>query len=549
MKKVAIVGVEGSGKTVMLAGLGDLYTYPDADGYFLVPKNFGTAAYVAEKIQRMRKGEWPSATAGDEMQGLDWALKRRERGVRRPPETVCEVSFLDFAGEVYRTAFGIGGGDAAVELQKEAEKLKAYVREADDLLVLINLRDVIVNGLGDRRVQEAMWITNSILEAALAEEGGRKAPRAAIVLSQADSYAETIKACGGASGVLEKHLPYVANNYGWLDVFEVNAVDKTVLDDGGNSVPAPDFTTKGLLPILNWIRGEGVSGGGRGATALPGSDFTGGSRLARPSGGVRLSRPSESAEALKAGDVKTISLPGGVEMRMRWCPPGTFTMGSPKSEEGRGHNETLHQVTLTKGFWLGETSVTQRQWTSVMGDNPSTWRGDNLPVETISWDDCQSFIQKVNARLDGAARLPTEAEWEYACRAGTATAYFWGYALNGDRANCDGNYPYGTKQKGPYVGKPTPGGTYGANAWGFLDMHGNVWEWCEDWYDDYCGDVADPTGPDSGSDKVLRGGGWSSSARNCRSAHRGCLDPGNRNFIFGFRLACSEGPHFADVTS
>ncbi len=255
MKKVAIVGVEGSGKTVMLAGLGDLYTYPDEEGYFLAPKNFSTAAYVAEKIERMRKGEWPSATAGDEMQGLDWTLKRREQGARRPPETICEMSFLDFAGEVYRAAFGIGGGDAAVVLQNEAQKLKSYVREADDLLVLINLRDVIVNGLGDRHVQEAMWITNSILEVALADEEGRKAPRAAIALSQADSYADTIKSCGGAKGVLSKFLPHVANNYGWLDVFPVSAVDKTMIDDDGNSVPATDFTAKGLLPIVSWILG------------------------------------------------------------------------------------------------------------------------------------------------------------------------------------------------------------------------------------------------------------------------------------------------------
>ena len=257
MKKVAIVGVEGSGKTVMLAGLGDLYTYPDEDGYFLAPKNFGTAAYVAEKIESMRKGEWPSATAGDEMQGLDWTLKRREPGVRKPAETVCEVSFLDFAGEVYRAAYGIAGGDDA---QKEqAEALKQYVRGADELIVLINLRDVITNGLGDKRVQEAMWITKSILDTALG--GGADAvPRAAIVLSQADSYAETIRACGGARGVLERYLPHVANEYGWLDVFAANAVDKTALDADGNEVPAPDFTTQGLLPIMRWICGEEVGG-------------------------------------------------------------------------------------------------------------------------------------------------------------------------------------------------------------------------------------------------------------------------------------------------
>ena len=159
MKKVAIVGVEGSGKTVMLDGLGDLYTYPDEEGYMLVPKNFSTAAYVAEKIERMRKGEWPSATAGDEMEGLDWTLKRCVPGTRSRPETVCEVSFLDFAGEVYRTAFGIGEGDAS--LAGQAEELKRYVREADDLLVLINLHDVIVHGIRDRRVQEAMILLHS----------------------------------------------------------------------------------------------------------------------------------------------------------------------------------------------------------------------------------------------------------------------------------------------------------------------------------------------------------------------------------------------------
>ncbi len=260
MKKVAIVGVEGSGKTVMLAGLGDLYTYPDENGYFLAPKNFGTAAYVAEKIERMRKGEWPSATAGDEMEGLDWTLKCKRPGVRGRPEIVCEVSFLDFAGEVYRAAYGISnGGDAT--LKEQVDALTQYVRGADDLIVLINLRDVITNGLRDKRVQEAMWITKAILDTALGDDAGTATPRAAIVLSQADSYAETIKAYGGALGVLQRYLPHVANDYDWLEVFAVNAVDKTELDDDGNMVPAVDFTSRGLLPILKWIRSGAVSDG------------------------------------------------------------------------------------------------------------------------------------------------------------------------------------------------------------------------------------------------------------------------------------------------
>ena len=255
MKKVAIVGVEGSGKTVMLAGLGDLYTYPDEEGYFLAPKNFATAAYVSDKIGRMRKGEWPVATAGDEMQGLDWALKRRKPGVKGRPKTVCEVSFLDFAGEVYRAAYGISGARDA-SLSDQVEELKRYVCGADDLIVLINLRDVITNGLRDKRVQEAMWITKSILDTAFGDDDGKDAPHAAIVLSQADSYADTINTHGGALGVLEKYLPHVAAEYGWLDVFTASAVDKTRLDDDGNAVPADDFTAKGLSPIMAWICGE-----------------------------------------------------------------------------------------------------------------------------------------------------------------------------------------------------------------------------------------------------------------------------------------------------
>ncbi|MBQ6011358.1 MAG: VWA domain-containing protein [Kiritimatiellae bacterium] len=284
MKKVAIVGVEGSGKTVMLAGLGDLYTYPDEEGYFLAPKNFGTAAYVAEKIERMRKGEWPVATAGDEVRGLDWTLKRHKEGVEGRPETICEVSFLDFAGEVYRAAYGIsGGGDAS--LREQAEELKRYVCGADELIVLINLRDVILHGFRDTREQEAMWITKSILDTALGDGSGDKSPRAAIVFSQADNYAATINACGSPRGMLKKYLPHVANDYGWLDVFAANAVDKIALDDDGNVVPAADFTTQGLLPIMQWIRGEKV-----GRCDMPdGGCASNGRRLSRPEAPTVLS--------------------------------------------------------------------------------------------------------------------------------------------------------------------------------------------------------------------------------------------------------------------
>ena len=610
MKKVAIVGVEGSGKTVMLA---------------------------------------------------DWTLEWKDPSARRPPEKICEVSFLDFAGEVYRTAFGIGAGESS--LAEQAEELKRYVQDADDLIVLINLRDVIVHGIRDRRVQEAMWITNAIFDVALAEAEGHKAPRSAIVLSQADSYADTIKDCGGALGVLRKYLPHVANRYDWLDVFAASAVDKTELDDDGNVVPSEDFNTKGLVPILTWIRGEKVGGGevpdgGRGATALPGSAIGGRTRLSRPHGSV----------SHQAGDVRMITLPGGAEMEMIWCPPGEFMMGSSTTEGGRCDDEIHHRVTLTKGFWLGKYPVTQAQWKSVMGNYSSLFTGDftltgvpdpfspawfgawiacrcygnrkktlsalsaianhikgragnhikgravldhrdvrngidylrlvtgvllkvepaeqedtaqlkvadnnwwarlrrwlvavvrpNVatektenyfsvfigndasPVGNISWDNCQEFIQKVNAQLNCGARLPTEAEWEYACRAGTKTAYFWGDQLNGDKANCDGNYPLGTEVKGPYVKGLSPVGQYPANPWGLYDMHGNIWEWCSDWYGDYPSrEVTDPTGPVSGEDRVLRGGSWFNLAQNCRSANRDRLASCDSDNNIGFRLCCSD---------
>ena len=247
------------------------------------------------------------------------------------------------------------------------------------------------------------------------------------------------------------------------------------------------------------------------------------------------------------GDRKTLRLPGGETMTMIYVAPGSFMMGSPSTEEGHDNDETQHHVTLTKGYWLGETEVTQAQWESVMGSNPSYFKGASRPVEKVSWEDCQEFIAKVNRearrQLGGEARLPTEAEWEYACRAGTQTAYSWGNSLNGDKANCDGNYPYGTTIKGTYKQETVNVCSYSPNVWGFYDMHGNVFEWCQDWYGTYpSGAVIDPTGSASGDNRVLRGGHWYDFAGFCRSANRGRDGPGIRDDICGFRLCCSALP-------
>ena len=208
-------------------------------------------------------------------------------------------------------------------------------------------------------------------------------------------------------------------------------------------------------------------------------------------------------------------------------------MGSPASEADRDNDETQHQITLTRGFWMLETQVTQAMWESVMGNNPSHFKGAKLPVESVSWDACQEFITKLNALLAGTPgtpagykfSLPTEAQWEYACRAGTTTAYHFGDTLTQQQANFDG---LETKAVG----------TYPANAWGLHDMHGNVWEWCLDWLDDYpSGAITDPTGADRGSSRVFRGGSWRNFARHCRSALRSDFVPTSGFSHIGLRLS------------
>ena len=271
----------------------------------------------------------------------------------------------------------------------------------------------------------------------------------------------------------------------------------------------------------------------------------------------------------RRGDRKTLTLSGGATMTMIYVAPGSFMMGSPSTEEERSGDETQHHVTLTKGYWLGETEVTQAQWESVMGDNPSRFKSATRPVENVSWEDCQKFIAKVNRearrQFGGDARLPTEAEWEYACRAGSRTALSNGKLTikgknNGPELDevawYGGNSSVGFELSNGYdcSGWPekqyegTKAGTHPVakktkNPWGFYDMHGNVWEWCQDWYGAYpSGAVTDPTGQASGDNRVLRGGSWNFIARFCRSANRFRCRPGNRLNFYGFRLACSVGP-------
>ena len=219
-----------------------------------------------------------------------------------------------------------------------------------------------------------------------------------------------------------------------------------------------------------------------------------------------------------AGDRKVETI-NGVEFAFRWCPAGTFTMGSPTSEEDHSSDKTQHKVTLTKGFWMMETEVTQKQWKAVMGDNPTRYDiGDNRPVTHVSWNDCQEFCRKTGLQL------PTEAQWEYACRAGSTGAYAGNLDDMAWYENNSGSRTHSVGTKKP-------------NAWGLYDMHGNVYEWCQDWFGKYpSGSVTDPTGPSSGSDRVGRGGSWDDDAGGCRSAYRSYGEPGYRYYYLGFRV-------------
>lgn len=234
----------------------------------------------------------------------------------------------------------------------------------------------------------------------------------------------------------------------------------------------------------------------------------------------------------------------GIVQRMRWILQGSFLMGSPVGETGRADEENQHLVKLTRGYWLADTPVTQALWEATTGTNPSHFKGANNPVESVSWDDCQEFIQRLNERVEGLhARLPTEAEWEYACRGGKKDTATWvGDLESGQEIKAPQLDPiawYGANANG----RTHPVAQKLANPWGLYDMLGNVYEWCADRLGSY--DVTalqDPHGPEIGAARVMRGGSWFSDAMYVRAAHRGAYPSGRHLGTLGFRLARGPAP-------
>ena len=231
----------------------------------------------------------------------------------------------------------------------------------------------------------------------------------------------------------------------------------------------------------------------------------------------------------------------GIIQRFRWIEAGQFIMGSPENEAGRYYDEDLHPVTLTQGFWLADTAVSQALWKAVTGKNPASFKGegDNRPVENVSWEDATAFIKQLQKEPSLALlRLPYEAEWEYACRAGTQTPFSFGENITPKQVNYNGSYPYADGEKGLYRRKTVELKSLPPNSWGLYEMHGNVWEWCQDFWQEHLGKQAatNPKGVKTGSYRVLRGGSWFDGGRNVRSAYRIPDSPDNRYDNLGFRL-------------
>ena len=272
--------------------------------------------------------------------------------------------------------------------------------------------------------------------------------------------------------------------------------------------------------------------------------------------GLSAGLAPEYARARQGDKVLTNS----IDMKLVPIPTGKFRMGSPAGEDERDAEELPHEVVITRPFYLGVHEVTQGQFERVTGKNPSFFHkknggGPEHPVEQVRWGEAVDFCRRLSTlpaevKAGRTYRLPTEAEWEYACRAGAATPFHFGGSLSSAQANFNGNHPYGGAAKGPYLKRTAPVGSYPPNAWGLFDMHGNVGEWCGDWYDpDYYKNSPkeDPKGPAQGvlptgfgNDfyLVVRGGCWLDEARGCRAAYRFRLMPSDPYRWTGFRVVC-----------
>jgi formylglycine-generating enzyme required for sulfatase activity len=247
----------------------------------------------------------------------------------------------------------------------------------------------------------------------------------------------------------------------------------------------------------------------------------------------------------------TEKLGEGVDLTLMLIPAGEFLMGTSKDELEREYNEIPQHLVKVSQCLIGRYAVTQTQWRMVAGyesegrelnADPSAFKGDNRPVERVSWEDAQEFCKRLSKHSGKPYRLPSEAEWEYACRAGTETAFHFGQTISLELANYDGTFTYNNSPEGKLREKTADVGSFPANNWGLCDVHGNVWEWCQDnWHSNYKGAPIDGGAWLTGNENdthIVRGGSWNIYPRACRSAYRSSFTPGSRYDLIGFRLVC-----------
>jgi len=481
MGKIAIVGVEGSGKTVLMAALCECYRHISETEPYLMPENQSAFVFMQQVPHKLRVDrQWPGATGIDALRTMKWTL-------RRGREVVREIEMLDYPGELYRLAFGERKPAEVAAHRAELDEFLGHLTDAEILVVLFNLSDLANLGSNAQNA-EAVWITRGILDFA------QKLPnlkRRMLVFTQADRYASALQAAGGPQGLYDKDIPMLKVLHPDLPVTAIAAVDGTDADGR----PKEGYSSAGCQELLQFI--------------------------------LRM------ADTYMLGETESFDLGQGVTLEMVWCPPGALTIlnGSQQEQE--------KAIQIPDGFFIGKYPVTQRQWEVVMGKNPSYFKkGKTLgmfggqtqpdhPVEYVSWHDCQTFLQTLNTRLqravpaNGSFRLPYVKEWEYAARGGPVSRNYT-YS-GGDDLEAVGWFSANSANSTHPVGQKAP------NELGLYDMSGNVLEWCQDLY----------AGAASGSARILRGGGWNYGSVYCRTASNTFYGSALRFNGIGFRAAMS----------
>jgi formylglycine-generating enzyme required for sulfatase activity len=417
----------------------------------------------------------------------------------------------------------------------------------------------VVEGEVVTLVPEGIWRNG---QAALSARGMEKAPRSRNVLPEAPFFCLLVRVgdepaptpVPGKQTIKPQRSGRLFLQVNDLDLEDNSGGLQVAIEGGlhtGERVPAPPGTpvqaADAALPKLAAEIEAGAQGLASWGTAQTEAERE---RLQRAVLDFVARYPTTPAAARATGLSLKLVVSNSIGLKLALIPAGDFVMGSPTSEEQRKEDEgPQHRVRISRRFYLGVCEVTQGQYEKVMEGNPSASKeGPDHPVDTVSWNDARDFCTKLSDLPEEKAagrhyRLPTEAEWEYACRAGTTTEFYCGRSLSTKQANYCGVMPYGGGPKEPFLNHAARVGSYAPNALGLYDMAGNVWEWCSDWYADrYPSDPSgkDPQGPESGDCRLIRGGSWVNDAGSCRAAFRSRVAPDSRHHAVGFRVACSQ---------